>query len=267
MIREVGICRDILQEMRKSGLQDFAITNVDFNFTSDDKEELKRLQIDLEKEFEIKIYYLKSIAKIRREYELSLEIQDVIITDDLLIFLIGYLFNKALYHSCCFGDWGASVADKIFEQQEISVRLFTAKGYQYCKKQHFYKAYQSFYLANLKKPSAENEFNLGALKYDYGFTGAAEEHFTKALAIDPKNLTPYLNRGVAYYDMGEYEKAIADYLMATQDDPNNPNPYINLGNAYVQLGNRDLAIKNYDKAIALGAENGPEIKTRGLSQI
>ncbi len=267
LVREVGICRDILESMRQSGLKDLAITNVDFNFTSDDKEELKGLQADLAAEFKFKVDYLKSIATIRREYELSIEMQGVIISDDLLIFLIGYLFTKALNHNCCFGDWGASVSDKIYDLKVATKDALQDKGYEYYHGQRFYLAYQSFYLANLKKATAELEFNLGCLKYDYGFRGDATDHFTNAITIDPKNLTPYLNRGVAYYDMQEYEKAISDYQMATRDEPKNPSPYINLGNAYIKLGNKDLAIQNYDKAIALGAEDGPKIKAHGLSQI
>ncbi|NLD39035.1 MAG: tetratricopeptide repeat protein [Desulfatiglans sp.] len=56
--------------------------------------------------------------------------------------------------------------------------------------------------------------------------------YTKAIEINPDDVTAYNNRGLAYANMGEHEQAIKDYNVAIKRAPEKISAYINRGNAY-----------------------------------
>jgi tetratricopeptide (TPR) repeat protein len=87
--------------------------------------------------------------------------------------------------------------------------------------------------------------------------------YTKALAIDPKNVNSYINRGAVWHAKGEHDKAIADYTKALAIDPKNVNAYINRGSAWHAKGEDDKAIVDYTKALAIDPKNVNAYISRG----
>lgn len=254
LIDEINITNSVYNSMVENGLKDFSILSVDFIFTSDSKKDLEKLNNKLSKEFQFSIYHLKSLSIFKKEYEFSIEIKDLVITDDTLSFLIGYLFSVALDNFSCLGDWGAEVTDKQYNIQSKELLDFVKNGKKEYKLSNFYRSFENFYFGSLLTESHEIEYYLGSLYYNYGFIGSSIDHYSKAISILPDDPSPYLNRGVAYYDMEKYNDAIQDYKFVINKDPQNPNPYLNSGNAYYQLGNNKLAIDFYKKAIDLGSD-------------
>lgn len=78
----------------------------------------------------------------------------------------------------------------------------------------------------------------------------AIQDFTRALAINSRNVLAYHNRGFSYNAKQEYNKAVEDFSAAIRLKPNDhPSAYNNRGLAYLQLGEFDKAIDDYTEAI------------------
>lgn len=264
---ELNILFSVYDRMIDNGLIEKTETNIDFNFTSDEKKHLENLLKIIEKEFKVKIYYLKKLKFFGGEYELSVEIQDIIIYKDLLFFLISYLFDLSIKNNCYFGDWGASINNKEVKYSEFKTNDVIDDAYNLYQAGNKYKSYEKFFIASESQSCAEALYNMANLKYEMGFVNSAITLFTRAIELDPKYPLPYLNRGVAYYDVENYENAIDDYLKVIELTPKKPGPYINLGNAYIQLKNKELAIDYFEKAIQLGSDDARIAKEKGLKLI
>ena len=148
------------------------------------------------------------------------------------------------------------------------------------------------YFKNKKDPKAqlaEKHVELGEDHYENRQFFSAEREFTKALALNEKNLKANLGKGKSLYARGEkkeakeifehlsqmddlYEKenkhifnefgielrrrnlleeAIANYAKATAIDPGDPALYYNLGRAYYEKKDREKSIEQLTKALTL----------------
>ena len=83
----------------------------------------------------------------------------------------------------------------------------------------------------------------------------------------------YNRRGRAYYEWGRYDNAVADYDKAIAIDPDNVSAYIDRGNAHLANHrsfeggeeNYDRALADYEEAISLSPENAVAYYNRGLA--
>jgi tetratricopeptide (TPR) repeat protein len=74
--------------------------------------------------------------------------------------------------------------------------------------------------------------------------------FSRALALNPRNILALHNRGFAYNALKDYAKGIEDFSAAIRLKPNDhPTAYNNRGYAQLQLGEFDKAIDDYTEAI------------------
>ena len=71
---------------------------------------------------------------------------------------------------------------------------------------------------------------------------------TKAIDLNPKDSTLFLNRGVGYYALGNHLQAIKDYNIAIKLNPKFAKAFNNLGTSYYYLENYPEAIKNFTLA-------------------
>ena len=83
---------------------------------------------------------------------------------------------------------------------------------------------------------------------------AVELISTKALRLDPDNLTAYMNRAAARAELGRYSNAIADCNQALKINPNSGVAHNNCGYAYERQGDRENARVAYGQACKLGIE-------------
>lgn len=81
---------------------------------------------------------------------------------------------------------------------------------------------------------------------------AAEQHFTKAIALRPESIEAYLFRADSWLAMGKHGQAIKDYTQILKLDPNQAIAYYNRGATY--LGKEydyKKALKDFDATIVL----------------
>ncbi len=52
-------------------------------------------------------------------------------------------------------------------------------------------------------------------------------YFNKAIEINPRLASAYINRGIAYFGKGQYDKAISDFNRAIESNPRLAEAYTN----------------------------------------
>ena len=126
--------------------------------------------------------------------------------------------------------------------------------------------------------SAYTEFYKGATCQDRGdstrdpaekqdWYNKAVEHYTEAIALNPKLIQAYNNRGNVYRSKGKFDTAIQDYNTAIALNPEFAGAYHNRGAAYGKKGELDSAIQNYNTAIALNPELADTYSNRGYTYL
>jgi tetratricopeptide (TPR) repeat protein len=84
-----------------------------------------------------------------------------------------------------------------------------------------------------------------------GRYGDAITDFTKAIELDPKDITAYNGRSFAYSRTGQHDKAIADAARAIELGPENALAYQSRAGAYEGKKEYEKAIEDWGKAIEL----------------
>ena len=79
----------------------------------------------------------------------------------------------------------------------------------------------------------------------------ANEHFARAVALEPGYITAHYSWGVALLDQGRAADAIAQFEAAVQLAPNHADAHLNLGNALMQISRAADAIPHYETALRL----------------
>lgn len=117
-----------------------------------------------------------------------------------------------------------------------------------------------------KKLAAQKEKELGNAAYKKKDFDAALEHYSKALEIDPTDITFYNNVAAVYFEQKEFEKCIKECEKAIEIGRENradfkliAKSFARIGNAYRKLENWKLAKTYYEKAMS--EHRTPEIKT------
>ena len=101
------------------------------------------------------------------------------------------------------------------------------------------------HLRNLKRTyDLERRLDIG--EYD-----KAIQDFSKAIELDPTNVSVYYSRGDCYKNIEEYDKAIQDFSKAIELDPTNASVYYS------------KAIQDFSKAIELDPTNASVYYSRG----
>ena len=71
----------------------------------------------------------------------------------------------------------------------------------------------------------------------------ALKHYTRAIQLDPNQVSAYNNRGNAYRNLEDYNSAIDDYNRVIMLNPNDAEAYSNRGLAYQDIGDYKEAIQ------------------------
>ncbi len=80
---------------------------------------------------------------------------------------------------------------------------------------------------------------------------AAAADYTRALEIDPLNVTALRDRALAYTMLGEHAKAVEDWSRLITDQPANDQYYRSRGSGRLAAGQHDEALADFDKSIEL----------------
>jgi tetratricopeptide (TPR) repeat protein len=87
--------------------------------------------------------------------------------------------------------------------------------------------------------------------------------YSKAIELDPKNVSNLYLRASLYRQMGKWEQALADYSKAIKLEPKTPGVWGNRASAYEQLKRFSEALADYSKAIEAKPESPLLWKERG----
>ncbi len=83
----------------------------------------------------------------------------------------------------------------------------------------------------------------------------AIREFSRALKINPKDPTAYVDRGTAYNQQEKYAEAISDFSSAISLKPDSYLAFNNRGVSYFRQGNLDKAIQDFSKAISMNPDD------------
>ncbi len=89
--------------------------------------------------------------------------------------------------------------------------------------------------------------------------------FQKAISLEKRNYTAWLNLGASYIKMGKFSEAKEALLKATSINTLDYSAYNNLGISYSKLGDTLQAIEHFSKAIALNSKNASVWLNLGLA--
>ena len=90
------------------------------------------------------------------------------------------------------------------------------------------------------------------------------KHYTRAIQLDPNQVSAYNNRGVTHRNLGDYNSAIDDYNRVIMLNPNDAEAYSNRGLAYQDKGDYKEAIADYTQAIQLTPDLAQAYYNRGV---
>src|ERR1022692_4395567 len=92
-------------------------------------------------------------------------------------------------------------------------------------------------------------------------------NFTRAIELDPKYASAYVNRGLVKINLKDYTGAINDSTTAIGLNPQSPMGYNNRGLAKFNLSNYGDAISDYSKAIELNPQYFNAYNNRALAKL
>lgn len=132
------------------------------------------------------------------------------------------------------------------------------------KRRSHRSAYTEFYKGVTCQRKGDQMMNNLAKKEELYRT--ADNHYSKALEINPRLSVLYNNRGNVRANLGMYEKAIEDYGKAIEIDPSDADIYYNRGILRANLGRYEKAVEDYDKAIEINPKHSGAYNNRGLAK-
>jgi Flp pilus assembly protein TadD len=144
------------------------------------------------------------------------------------------------------------------ENARLNKELKTAKG---DAKQESAVAYKR----NIDNLSATEWFEKGHKLVGSGNYTDAVKAFSKAIELNPKDVSAYKSRGIAYAKLGNTQQAINDYNKAIELNPKDVSAYKSRGIAYRELGNYQQAVNNFNKDIELHPKGAWAYNGRGLA--
>jgi len=109
-------------------------------------------------------------------------------------------------------------------------------------------------------------FKAGLSAKDTNNLAEAVREFEKAVAVDPREASGYINLAFCYKEMGDRDKALAVVQKSVEIDSTSTNAWFNLGAAYKDVRDNDRAAEAFQKVIDLGATD-PDIKFGALAHL
>lgn len=140
-------------------------------------------------------------------------------------------------------------------------------GSAYFQKNMLVEAMESYNKALELNPKYVSAYvNRGIIYYPYQRDSkSAIEDFNEALILEPENDTAILSRGNAYFGNGDFDAALEDYTLLLDYDPEIAGVYSNIGGVHLAMGNLMEAIKNFDQAINLDPKHAYFYINRGIA--
>lgn len=98
----------------------------------------------------------------------------------------------------------------------------------------------------------KNEGNKAFVAKEYQ---KAIELYTKAIELDPTDVSFYSNRSGSYFNLGDYEKALGDAELCLEKDKSFVKGYQRKGLALEKLGKHEVAYEVYEEGLKIDGQN------------
>ena len=257
--KEMVSAEDVYNQMVKSGLTDYSLSNFDFHFVSDKREKLERLQEFFQKNYP---YEIKSLKQVNNLWELSGLTNEIPVTADNLLYWALDMYKRGYEFDAELDGYGAP-----FDHENPKLPDFdkAKEDYYFNKGVECYEAgdlsgalinWTNVLVINPNEPNAY--YSRAVVKNELYPWKSALRDYDKALEVAPNFISALTNRGSVKDENGDYEGAIADYNkvieMEDVDLENRQMAYFNKGNSYFNLGDKKEACNSWQKAYSLGAE-------------
>lgn len=90
--------------------------------------------------------------------------------------------------------------------------------------------------------------------------------YTKAIALNPKEMDYRINRAIAYEKLQDYESAFTDYTIVLRTQPKSEKAWFNRGNLLYKLRRYEEAEKDFSQAILMHSEYAMAYYGRALAR-
>jgi tetratricopeptide (TPR) repeat protein len=114
----------------------------------------------------------------------------------------------------------------------------------------------------INSDQAVTHYNKGVTLGDAGNYGEAIAEYNKAIELNPKYTSAYINRAWVYYQKKQYDLAIIDYTRAIQLNPSNTAALNGRGAAYLLTKQYQPAIADFDKSLEFKPDQAQIITNR-----
>jgi tetratricopeptide (TPR) repeat protein len=106
-------------------------------------------------------------------------------------------------------------------------------------------------------------YNYGLELYKEAQYGAAVQHFSKTLELEPRHLFANQDLGLAYTMAGDYENALKHFLEVLRVAPDHADTYVDIGYLYTRKDDTQNALLHYNKALQFEPGNADTHKRIG----
>jgi len=183
-----------------------------------------------------------------------------------------YLKLAELYVNSAKNEESLTNIEEVLKIDRNTPEAFFWRGYNFREMKMYDKAISNFQKAIELKPDYVDAYVILGLLYQDKKDPKAEEYFTSAIRINPKDTAALYDRGKYYQDMDSFQKAIDDYKKILDLDPNKRNPNFGIGYCLYKLKNYNDALGYFSKVLLIdpkdaAAHDGRSLCYRGLGDV
>jgi len=261
--KEMNSAVDVYESMKKNGLVDYSLAILDFDFNSDNKENLEKL-----KNFLIKTYSYSNlvIKKNDNDWELSGETTEIPITEETLLYWALDMYKKGYEFDSILEGYGAPIDHKTqrfpdFDKSKED--FYFDKAIDYYNSGNLSTAFSYLCIVLKINPNDPNSYYSRAIVRNELYTWkSALKDYDRAIELAPDFISAILNRGSLKDENGDYSGAILDYntviKISKNDTKHLQRAYFNRGNSKYNIKDKNGACEDWQKAKELGADYANE---------
>ncbi|MDH5434933.1 MAG: hypothetical protein OEY19_13400 [Gammaproteobacteria bacterium] len=261
--KEMVSAENVYLGMVESGLKDFAMSEFDFHFVSDKKENLEELKKFLEKSYPYKV---DNIKKYEDLWDLSGVTNKIPVTQELLLYWALDMAKRGYEFDAKLDGYGSPIDPKnpiLPDLARSKEDYYFDKGIDAYNAGDLSGAIINWTLVIEINPDDPNSYYSRAIVKNELYTWkAALRDYDKAIELAPKFISALNNRGSLKDENGDYEGAINDYNrvieLSDKDIENKQMAYFNRGNSRFNMKDKDGACKDWNMALELGAAYASE---------
>ncbi|HAV62415.1 MAG TPA: hypothetical protein DCY13_08640 [Verrucomicrobiales bacterium] len=237
------------------------LLEMDFQFVSNNRDNLERLGVFLEARY---AYQTTGVEKHGwRRWCLNGKTGEIPITEDILLHWALDMFDRGFNHDAELQGYGGLCDPKHLRHPELATpdeEMQFTRGMEAYERGNRIGALIAWTHVISINPSNDSAFYSRAIvRADLRNFHGAMQDYDRAIELDPVYWSAWENRACLRDDMGDHAGAITDHthVIASVRDGSEAQTlaYANRGNAKLRLGDREGACADWNKAKELGAED------------